>query len=766
MNTLGLFELVYWLAVVQLLAFAVLPYVAWICPQAPDRGYGISKVIGVFCFASLTWLCSLAGLSRDNNLLIYASFATFLLVGFRGYRSGWLPVAVLRELLGRYGRAVEGIFIGLTLVFGLIRLCNPEIFWGEKPMDSTFLNFFVRNQSLPPQDPWASGSPMSYYYLGVYVVAALLKLTGIAPAIGYNLAIATLAGLIGSALFTLCITLTKSRRFSTWAVWVLLFASNPEVLRLSIVNIFTGKPFNFDTTFWPSTRVFTSPSFLEYTSWSLLFADLHAHVIAIPFTVTALALAVILFLDGGSRYSGHGVVLRLLLGALVGALFGLNTWDFITFGGVVGLLIVFAQIPRFWRAPTDPDGSPILGEEILVSCFSRGVALVWDLLLFGSSAATAVWLYQKGVSFRPAGGWGWVQSQEFNSAVKLFRVIGYYLVGMLLTVGVIGWVRLRTEQPARAISVPATMVAALLFGLALVPPVLSQARGFQLQPWGTFVYCGALAACAYLFVWSQSRSGELKALGVFLVSTAFLIVVLEIFFLLDRMNTLFKGYMAVWMLSGVATMVGAFFAYQGLKVCGARRMQRVARICAYLFLALLIMGTSVNVFAILRLQRVPKRSYTLDGIAYLRDLNPDDAAAVDWLNKNIKGTPVMLEAQGDGYREFTRICMHTGIPVVFGWEHHARQRGLSHEAALDRRKAIQAIYTNEDIDLTKQLLLNYKVDFIVIGAIERNTYRRLDPAKFDGHPELFTKVFEAGRTSIYVTYFSKYNPTYGSGVKR
>ncbi len=766
MNTLGLFELVYWLAVVQVLSFAVLPYVAWICPQAPDRGYGISKVIGVFCFAAVTWLCSLAGLSSDNNLLIYASFAAFVLVGFRGYRSGWLPVSSLRELLQRYGRTVEGIFIGSTLVFGLIRLCNPEIFWGEKPMDSTFLNFFVRNQTLPPQDPWASGSPMSYYYLGVYVIAALLKLTGIAPSIGYNLAMATLAGWIGSALFTLCVTLTKSRRFSLWAVWVLLLASNPEVLRLSVSNLFTGKPFNFDTTFWPSTRVFTSPSFLEYTSWSLLFADLHAHVIAIPFTVTALALAVVLFLDGGSRYSGHGVVLRLLLGAIVGALFGLNTWDFITFGGIVGLLILFAQIPHFWRAPTNPDGSPVLGEVVLVTLFSRGVALVWDLALFGSSAALAVWLYQQGVSFRPAGGWGWVQSQEFNSAQKLFRVIGYYLVGMLLTAGVLGWVRTRGERNTRAISVPATIVASLLFGLALVPAVLSRTRGFQLQPWGTFVYSGALAACAYLFVWSQNKSAELKALGVFMISAAFLIVVLEIFFLLDRMNTLFKGYMAVWMISGVATMVGAFFAYQGLKACGARRMQRVARVCAYVLLALLVLGTSVNVFAILRLQRIPKRTYTLDGIAYLRDLNPDDAAAVDWLNKYIKGTPVMLEAQGDGYREFTRICMHTGIPVVFGWEHHARQRGLSHEAALDRRKAIQAIYTHEDIELVKQLLLNYDVDFIVVGAIERNTYRRLDSARFDGHPELFTKIFESGRTSIYVTYFSKYNPAYGSGVSR
>jgi len=761
-NTLGLFELVYWLAAVQVLAFAVLPYVAWICPQAPDRGYGISKVLGVFAFAAITWLCALAGLSNDNNFLVYATFLVFLLVGFRGYRSGWLSVAELRQLFKQHGSAVEGIFLGLTVLFGLIRFLNPEIFWGEKPMDSTFLNFFVRNQTLPPQDPWASGSSMSYYYLSVYLVASLLKLTGIAPSIGYNLAMATIAGWIGSALFTLVVTLTKSRRYSVWAVWILVLASNPEVLRLSIVNIFIGKPFNFDTTFWPSTRVFTSPSFLEYTSWSLLFADLHAHVITIPFTVTALALAVVLFIDSNSRYTAHGVTLRLILGAVVGGLFGLNTWDFISYGGVVGLLIVLARVPAFWRAPTNPDGTPVLGEMVLVTLASRGVALLWDLLLFGSSAALAVWLYQIGVHFRPSGGWGWVQSQEFNAAQKLFRVIGYYLLGMLASVVVIGWVRMRKNE---SLSVPATMVAAILFVLALFPAVMSRAQGFELQPWGTFIYCGLLAALTYIAVWNQKKNAEVQALSVLMISAAFLIVVLEIFFLLDRMNTLFKGYMAVWTLTGISTVVGAFFAYGQLKSIGALRLLKVARRVAYVFIALLFLGTAVNVFAIVRMHRVQKRTYTLDGIAYLKDLNPDDAAAVEWLNKNVTGTPVMLEAQGDAYREFTRICMHTGIPVVFGWEHHTRQRGLSHDSAIDRRKAIQAIYTHEDIELTKQLLRNYSVDFVIIGAVERNTYRRLDPAKFDGHPEIFTKVFESGATSIYVTYFSKYNPLYRSGVK-
>lgn len=759
-KTFGVIELVQWQAVVQALAFAVLPYLSWMCPRAPDRGYGLSKVLGIFLFASLVWLSSLAGLTTETNRLVVALFVLVLFVGFRGYRSGWLRVAEAKQLVREYGPSVEGIFLGLTFFYGVMRVLNSEIFWGEKPMDSTFLNFFVRNQSLPPQDPWAAGSPMSYYYLGMYIIAALLKLTGITPAIGYNLAMSMLAGWIGCALFSLCLLLTKNRRFSVYAAWLLLLASDPEVLRLSIQNIRIGKEFNFDTTFWPSTRVFTSPSFLEYTSWSLLFADLHAHVIAIPFTVTALALATVLFLDGGSRYSGHGIALRLTLGAVVGALFGVNTWDFISFGGVVGILLVSAYVPLFWKPPTNADGTSRLGEVFLATFFARGCALVWDLSLFGVSAWLVVWLYNQGVSFRPSGGWGWVATPEFNSMDKLFRVMGYWLVGMLVPLFVMLWYR---WQSGRSISVPRVAGSALIFSLAIIPGILSASKGFSLQPWGSFVYCGIVAACAFAVLWHQEEQPERSVVTIFAASGALLIVILEIFFLLDRMNTLFKGYMAVWMLTGISTVIAGYYAYQTIKRHGSSRTQKLARICGYVFVALLLIGTSVNVYAIVVLKRVPKRMYTLDGIAYLRDMNPDDAAVIDWFNTNVKGTPVILEAHGDAYREYTRIAMHTGLPTVLGWEHHARQRGLSGEEAIERRKAIQAIYTHEDIELTRKLLVGLRIDFVIVGKIERATYRRLDLDKFEKHPEIFTKVVTFGDTTVYATYFSKFNTSYGSG---
>jgi uncharacterized membrane protein len=346
---------------------------------------------------------------------------------------------------------------------------------------------------------------------------------------------------------------------------------------------------------------------------------------------------------------------------------------------------------------------------------------------------------------------------------KLFRVIGYWLVGMLVPLLAVGWSQYRRGMIA---SVPRVVGASVLFACALIPGILSVSHGFSLQPWGSFVYCGVVAACAYVVMWRRSDTREKSVLSLFAISAALLIVVLEIFFLLDRMNTLFKGYMAVWMLGGIVTVVGAYFAYQALLVSGGPKTRKFARCTAYVFVLLLLLGTSVNVFAIVKLKRVPKRVYTLDGIAYLRLMNPDDAAVVDWFNRTVKGTPVILEAQGDSYREFTRIAMHTGLPTVMGWEHHARQRGLSHEGALMRRKAIQAIYTHEDIEMTKTLLAEHNVDFVIVGDIERATYRRLDITKFENHPEIFTKVISFGDTTVYVTYFSKYNQRYASEIQK
>ncbi len=84
-------------------------------------------------------------------------------------------------------------------------------------MDMAFVNAVNRSESFPPHDPWMSGESLNYYYFGHYVVALLIRATGIDPASGFNLGVALFYALTASALFAVAATLALSRGVTTVA---------------------------------------------------------------------------------------------------------------------------------------------------------------------------------------------------------------------------------------------------------------------------------------------------------------------------------------------------------------------------------------------------------------------------------------------------------------------------------------------------------------------------------------------------------------------
>lgn len=230
---------------------------------------------------------------------------------------------------------------------------------------------------------------------------------------------------------------------------------------------------------------------------------------------------------------------------------------------------------------------------------------------------------------------------------------------------------------------------------------------------------------------ANSDRSEVFVLLMALVGFALLLGT-ELFFLRDafgnRMNTIFKFYYQVWVLFAMVSAYGIYWITAKAAVANTGRWLRNAWLVGLALL--LISAACYPVAASYSRTDMFGRKPSLDGLAFVKGYDPSEYAAIQWLNKNVPGSPVIVEAPGDSYTDFGRISSRTGLPTIIEWPGHEIQwRGASKDLG-DRQQDVNQIYGSADNAMVQRLLDKYGAQYVYVGRMERQRYGEAVGTKF------------------------------------
>ena len=152
---------------------------------------------------------------------------------------------------------------------------------------------------------------------------------------------------------------------------------------------------------------------------------------------------------------------------------------------------------------------------------------------------------------------------------------------------------------------------------------------------------------------------------------------------------------------------------------------------------------------------------TLDAMTFMRYAQYDDFGqrldlsedyrAIRWMQDNVQGSPVIVEANCPEYRWCTRFTIYTGLPGVVGWNWHQRQqRVFTSNWVQSRVDEVGEFYNAAYVESARNFIKIHEVRYIVVGQLERAAYAPIGLAKFEEYDGVYWRsVYRDGQTVIY-----------------
>lgn len=666
----------------------------------------------------------------------------------------------------------ELLFLAALGFWSWVRSHNPDIRGLEKFMDYGFVLSILRGRYFPPLDHFLSGYTINYYYFGHLLAAVLARLSGVRPAVAFNLQIANLFALTVLESFVMGSTLyyLKDRALGNESSVLKNFLGpgskeRPAFRRVPAFRwlifcgllsaVFVAIVGNFHLvieylkgqgeSYWYASASRVIPYTInEFPVYSFIVADLHGHVSDLPIVLLFIGILISLVLPRkrvevkaqNSKFKAQicGVkqrALRFVLpffslrfafcAFLLGTLYATNSWDFAIYGGLLALTLFFL------RYREDHDFVKSLGGILFPVCL-----IVFLSVLFFLPFWLTVKPISQGIGLVALQNCGKIQGGFvfFRCWLKNLSPLNLILIlwGFYFILAAIYLVWLFRGRIRRFLCLETIIV-----GLAKFFGVEVELKRKKSQ----------------LLNYPAAQLSVLDIIPLLFIFYALILIIApEIVFVKDiyqpdyyRANTMFKLYYQAWVLFALATAYGTTWVLQWALKQG-KAFTKLFLTAGYLLLTASVLAYP---YVGIKMAYVNSRKYRgLDGNHFLEEVFPGDARAIKWINKNILGQPVIVEAVGESYTDYARICGNTGLPAVLGWPVHEWLWRGGWDAPLGRetdpskpsmypakRQAeVKKIYEAEDVETVRGLLKKYQAEYIYVGQMEREKYPNLQEDKF------------------------------------
>ena len=820
-----------WWLLVTAAGIAALPLCLRLLGGLPDRGYTLARAAGLLLVGFVFWLlASLGFLSNTTDSMVLA-WVIVLIVAVAAYFSAGRERIDLRAWWRENNRVVlvgEILFIVLLFAWAIFRAYQNNLSGTEKPMELAFLSATMRSTIFPPADPWLAGYAISYYYFGYVIMAMLSSLSGITSTVGFNMTTALLFALTGLGAFGVVYNLVRSRsakeetgstprrgsalligllgmvfvilmgNFSTLLVeypyesqtasadYLQFWGMNERTIPLDSGG--SSDPSQWGNWWWfRGARVLNdfnldgsrTEVIDEFPQFSFLLSDNHPHVLALPFAVLALGLALNTLLVKRKPNRYETVFYSICFGGLI----FLNTWD----GPVYLIVLVAAEalrrlIQNGRLRNRDFLDLARLGLTLLilaalfylpflVAFRSQLSGILPNLqyptefqqyfLMFGPLLLLLVFFL--GVEIWRSGRW-----MNWRLGLQAGLLVLGGLFALMIVLGLLAWI------------IPDARTAVMSFvdangGWQSVLPALIAKRITHIIT-SLVLTAGLVVIVAWLFPREQplppsgtdpldeppplpvrvTYAPETGFAMLLIAAALVLTLVPEFVFLRDsfgtRMNTVFKFYYQGWLMFSIASAYGVYSVFAG------KRLPSLALRASFATVAIIAVGMGLA-YPYLGIQSrmlvetgrdnpANTTPLTLDGGGTVS--GNDDYQAAMCLSKLVTGTNTVIVSAIGGSYDWPAgvVSTYTGIPTVFNWPFHEVQwRGTTYgQVSGSRETDVDQLYTAPTWSGAQAIITKYGIQYVVYGSKEQSKYSDAGEQKFLDNLDV---VCESGGTRIF-----------------